>query len=138
MRVKKKNCKIFLEGTLPIFIKSIKHKQIVDLLIPYLTNLSRYYSFPGGSVVKNLPANTREAGSIPRSGWSPRERNGNPPLPGKSHIQRSLAGYSTWGLERVRHDLVTKQQDLKILDKWSSMYIKTVHNVILKFELLFR
>ena len=58
---KKKNCKIFLEGILPIFIKSIKHKQIVDLLIPYLTNLSRYYSFPGGSVVKNLPANTREA-----------------------------------------------------------------------------
>ena len=24
--------------------------------------------------------------------------------------ERSLAGYSLWGLERVRHDLVTKQQ----------------------------
>ena len=31
-------------------------------------------------------------------------------LPGKSHGQRSLAGCSPWGWERVRHDLVTKQQ----------------------------
>ena len=30
-------------------------------------------------------------------------------LPGKSHGQRSLAGYSPWDL-RVGHDLVTKQQ----------------------------
>ena len=31
-------------------------------------------------------------------------------LPGKSHEQRSLVGYSPWGHRRVRHDLVTKQQ----------------------------
>ena len=31
-------------------------------------------------------------------------------LPGKSHGQRSLGGYSPWGHKRVRHDLVTKQQ----------------------------
>ena len=31
-------------------------------------------------------------------------------LPGESHGQRSLVGYSLWGLERVRHDLATKQQ----------------------------
>ena len=30
-------------------------------------------------------------------------------LPGKSHGQRSLAGYSPWGRKRVRHDLATKQ-----------------------------
>ena len=29
-------------------------------------------------------------------------------LPGKSNRQRSLAGYSPWGVERVRHDLATK------------------------------
>ena len=34
--------------------------------------------FPGGSVVKNLPANTGDAGSIPGSGRSPGEGNGNP------------------------------------------------------------
>ena len=31
-------------------------------------------------------------------------------LPGKSHGQRSLVGYSPQGL-RVRHDLATKQQE---------------------------
>ena len=30
-------------------------------------------------------------------------------LPGKSHGQRSLVGYSPWGCKRVRHNLVTKQ-----------------------------
>jgi len=34
--------------------------------------------FPGGSVVKNLPANAGDAGSIPESGRSPGEGNGNP------------------------------------------------------------
>ena len=36
--------------------------------------------FPGGSVVKNLPANAedeRDTGSIPGSGRSPGEGNGN-------------------------------------------------------------
>ena len=31
-------------------------------------------------------------------------------LPGKSHGQRSLVGYSPWGQKRVRQDLMTKQQ----------------------------
>ena len=34
--------------------------------------------FSGGSVVKNLPANEGDVGSIPRSGRSPGEGNGNP------------------------------------------------------------
>ena len=39
-----------------------------------------YKGFPGGSVVKNLPANsgTRDAGSSPGLGRSPGEGNGNP------------------------------------------------------------
>ena len=59
--------------------------------------------FPGGAVVKNLPTNardTRDVGSIPGSGRSPGEGNGNPlqySCLGKSHGQRSLAGYSPWG-----------------------------------------
>ena len=35
-------------------------------------------SFPGGSVVKNLPASGVDAGLIPGSGRSPGEGNGNP------------------------------------------------------------
>ena len=34
--------------------------------------------FPGGSVLKNLPANAGDAGSIPGMGRSPGEGNGNP------------------------------------------------------------
>ena len=33
-------------------------------------------------------------------------------LPGKSHGQRSLAGYSPWGHTELGHDLATKQQQL--------------------------
>ena len=44
--------------------------------------------------------NVGDVGSIPGSGRSPGEGNGNPLQvfwPGKSHGQRSLAGYSLWG-----------------------------------------
>ena len=46
-------------------------------------------------MVKNLPADAgdvRDVGSIPGSGRSP--PGGNEILPGESHGQRSLAGYS--------------------------------------------
>ena len=36
------------------------------------------WGFPGGSVVKNLPASAGDAGLIPGSGKSPGEGNGNP------------------------------------------------------------
>ena len=58
--------------------------------------------------------NAGGVGWIPVSGRSPGEGNGIISkkelfLPGKSHGQRSLVGYSPCGC-RVRHDLVTKQQ----------------------------
>ena len=34
--------------------------------------------FPGGSMVKNPPANAGDLGSIPQSGRSPGEENSNP------------------------------------------------------------
>ena len=45
-----------------------------------LNAFKRYLTkgFPGGSVVKNLPANAADAGSIPGLGRSPGEGNGNP------------------------------------------------------------
>ena len=64
-------------------------------------------------MVKNLPANAELVGSIPGLGRSPGEGNDNPLqyfLPGKSHGQRSLVGYSPWRHRRVRHNLATKQQ----------------------------
>ena len=62
--------------------------------------------FSGGSAVKNLPANAGDMGSIPGSGRSPGEGNGNPVQYSslrKSHGQSSLVGYSP-GSHRVRHD----------------------------------
>ena len=59
--------------------------------------------FPGGTVVKNLPANAgdvRNVGLIPGLGRFSCNRKWQPfPvfLPGKSHGQRSLEGYSPWG-----------------------------------------
>ena len=50
---------------------------VVNLKSPIGTSRS----FPGGSVVKNPPANLgdiRDVGSIPESGRSPGEGNGNP------------------------------------------------------------
>ena len=38
----------------------------------------KYKGFPGGSVVKNVPANAGDWGLIPGSQRSPGKRNGNP------------------------------------------------------------
>ena len=71
-----------------------------------------YVSFPGVSVVKNLPANARDSGLIPGSGRSPGEGSSNP-------LQYSCLGNpmdrGAWratvqGLQRLGHNLVTKQQ----------------------------
>ena len=53
-------------------------------------------------MVKNLPANVRNAGSVPGLGRSSGEGNGNLLLPGKYHEQRRLAGYSPWGCKETQ------------------------------------
>ena len=82
------------------------------LFIWFITNRYWISDFPGGSVIKNMPASTRDIGSIPGSGRSPREGNG-------STLQNSCLGNpmdggvrraTVLGLQRVGHDLVTKQQ----------------------------
>ena len=55
-----------------------------------------YMLFPGSSDSKESACNAGDAGSIPGLGRSPGEGHGNPLqyLPGESHGQRCLAGYS--------------------------------------------
>ena len=59
--------------------------------------------FPSGSVVKNPAASAgdaRDVGSIPGSESSPGGGKAHPIfLPGKSHGQMNLVGYSPWGHE---------------------------------------
>ena len=95
----------------------------VNLIMPFNIHIRKnsraFLALPGGSVVKNLPANAGELSSVPGSRRSPGEGNGNslqhlaceipwPEEPGELH-------YSPWGHKRVRHDLGTKQQQTAFL-----------------------
>ena len=85
---------------------------------------SLLWGFPGGSAVKNLPAKEGEVDSILGSG---RSLGKEAPifLPGKSHEQRSLVGYSPWVSQRVGHDWVTKQQQIFII---STIWMRILKN----------
>ena len=76
------------------------------------TGTREMIDIPGGSVVKNLPANAGDMSSIPGSERSPGGGNGNP-------LQYSCLGNpmdrEAWlptaqGSQRVGHHLTTKQQ----------------------------
>ena len=82
------------------------------ILIIFINGVAREFKgVPGGSVVKNPPANTGRAGLIPGLGRSPGEGNGNP-------LQCSCLGNpmgrGAWtttvhGLQSVGHDCATKR-----------------------------
>ena len=67
--------------------------------------------FPSGSVVKNLPANAGDPGSIPESGISPGEQNGNPLQSSclENTMDRGAWGATVHGVERIGHNLLIKQ-----------------------------
>ena len=68
--------------------------------------------FPGGSVIKNLPANAGDAGSVPGSGYPLEEEM----APHSSILTWEIPGTEEPGRlpslesQRVGHDLATKQQ----------------------------
>ena len=70
--------------------------------------------FPSGSVVKNLPANTQDAGSIHGSGRSPGVGNGSPLQYSclGNPMDRGAQQATVHGSQRVGHNLQTKQQQL--------------------------
>ena len=55
----------------------------------HIYTIDTMYNFPGGSVVKNLPANAGDTGFITGSGRSTEIRNGNP-------LQYSLSRTKRW------------------------------------------
>ena len=67
--------------------------------------------------------------------WIPWRKKWQPTpvfLPGKSHRQRSLVGYSPWGCQRIRHDLVTKHQqqsDLSHVRVWEEHSLQKKQSV---------
>ena len=64
------------------------------------------------SAVKNPPTNAGDVGSIPGLGRSPGEGNDNSLQYSclENPMDRRAWGLQSMGLQRVRHDLVTKQQ----------------------------
>ena len=68
--------------------------------------------FPGGSVVKNPPANARDAGSIPGWGRTPGEGNGNTLhtsiLAWKIPWAEEPGGLQSMQLQRVGHNWETE------------------------------
>ena len=77
------------------------------------SSLIKAWKFLSCSVVKDPPANAGDSASILLIQRIPWRRKWQPPLellPGNSHWQRSLAGYSPHSCKRIRHDLATKQQ----------------------------
>ena len=75
------------------------------------------WGFPSGSVVKNPLANVGDVGSIPGSGRSPGEVNGNPPSIFTWEIPwtEESGGLSPCGCKRAGHDLVSEQQQMYIV-----------------------
>ena len=73
-------------------------------------NLSKTKGFQGGSVVKNLPANTGDLSSIPGSGRSPGVGHGNPPniLTWEIPWTEEPWGLQAMGLQRIRHSWATE------------------------------
>ena len=106
---------------LPLVIRSIFKMSIIcsHLVEPILLNSVKDCfpgRFPGGSVGKNLPANTGDIGSIPALGRSPGKGNGNP-------LQYScLKSPMDRGAWQVTVHRVTKSQTwLKRLSKHACM-----------------
>ena len=88
--------------------EKFKHKKNFSALWP---PLSPFLGFPGGSVVKNPPANTGDMGSVSGLGGLPGEINGNPFQ--YSHMgnpmDRGAWQATVHGVSRVGHNLATKQ-----------------------------
>ena len=72
-----------------------------------------HWSFPGGAMGKNLPAKHRRRNRsafdpwVGKSPWSRKWQCTPIFLPGKSHSQSSLVGYSPWGHPVGTHTMFT-------------------------------
>ena len=93
---------------LPVFYRSVNELKV--------GGYPKERGLPCGSVVKHSACQWRRHGFDPWVGKISWRRKWQPTpvfLSGKSHGQKSLVGYSSWGLKRVRHNLAIKHQTPK-------------------------
>ena len=76
---------------------------------------------------KESACSVRDLGSIPGLGRSPGGGHGNPlqySCLENPHGQRSMVGYSPWGLKRVRQDCATKHS----IEHWGCLHVLAIVN----------
>ena len=90
-----------------------------------ISKIYKQKDFPGDSDGKASAYNVGDVGSIPGSGRSSGEGNGNPPpilLLGKSHGRRSLLGFIPWG--RKESDMTEKLHFIQLNNRKTNNPIK--------------
>ena len=115
---------------IPSLIISLELNQQIALI-------HNFAGFPGGSVVKNLPANAEDTGYIPGSGRSHGEGNGNNssilvweiPWTKEPDGLQSIRSWNSW------HDLATKQQLNSIKCEYSEIQSKSILSLIFQIYL---
>ena len=91
------------------------HFKVLDLLHHFLSSLASGFLLNPQSMSHTL-ASFKEV--VWRRKWQPTPVF----LPGKSHQQRSMAGYiQSMGSQRVRYDLATKQQQQRWLSDYTGL-----------------
>ena len=86
-----------------------------ESLAPDLWSTIIHAGLPWWLSSKNPPANAGDLGSIPGSGRSPKEGNGNTLPYACLGNPMDRGTYHSGGHKRVGHDLVTRQQKQKLL-----------------------
>ena len=98
----------------------------VCFLLTKLTGIPRWFSG------KESACQCRRRGFEPwvrKTSWRRKWQPTAVFLPGESHGQRSLGGYSPWGHKRVGHDWATKQQ-IKFTTFCLTVYVFMMHSEI--------
>ena len=100
----------------------LRNTSLKYLTLLFITMISVGAS-PSGSEIKNLAANAGDLVLIPGSGRTPGGGHGNPPifLPGESHGQRNLAGYSPSGRKESDTTEATERSTQHILSVFKSL-----------------
>ena len=83
-----------------------------------------YLGFPGGSDGKVSACNAGDLASVPVSGRSPEEGNGNPLQYACLGIPMDRGAWwaSQWGCKRVGHDLVTEHEHTVLTQTFINNY----------------
>ena len=111
----------FLSENLEIWARSIQPTESNGRHLKNIFIMKALLGFPGGSDGKESACSAGDPAVIPGLGRFPwRSRLPTPVfLPGKSHEQRILVGYSRWGHKELDTTEATQQQQQQHVKTWT-------------------